>query len=82
MLMYNVNLYLPRPHAYFMAPNLIVERHRRDVRIRKRIKTNTNCHYHGRVRGQEQESRVALSACHGLVSKNKLNALVNLHLFL
>ena len=51
-----------------MTPHLIVERHKRDLRTRKRPQKNTNCHYHGRVRGQEQDSRVALSACRGLVS--------------
>lgn len=50
-----------------MAPHLIVERHRRDLRTRKRIQKHTNCHYHGRVKDQS-ESRVALSACNGLVS--------------
>ncbi|XP_075156811.1 ADAM metallopeptidase with thrombospondin type 1 motif B [Haematobia irritans] len=58
------------PHSYFMTPHLIVERHRRDLRIRKRVQKNTNCHYHGRIKDQP-ESRVALSACNGLVGHIK-----------
>uniref|UniRef100_A0A1B0BK22 Peptidase M12B domain-containing protein n=1 Tax=Glossina palpalis gambiensis TaxID=67801 RepID=A0A1B0BK22_9MUSC len=55
------------PHNYFMTPHLIVERHKRDLRIRKKPQKNTNCHYHGKVRGHHQ-SRVALSTCKGLIS--------------
>ncbi|XP_037889162.1 A disintegrin and metalloproteinase with thrombospondin motifs 7 isoform X2 [Glossina fuscipes] len=58
------------PHNYFMTPHLIVERHKRDLRIRKKPQKNTNCHYHGKVRGHHQ-SRVALSTCKGLVGHIK-----------
>ncbi|XP_065365099.1 A disintegrin and metalloproteinase with thrombospondin motifs 6 isoform X1 [Calliphora vicina] len=59
------------PNSYFMTPHLVVERHKRDVRTRKRPQKNTNCHYHGKVRGQEQDSRVAISTCRGLVGHIK-----------
>ncbi|CAD7087043.1 unnamed protein product [Hermetia illucens] len=55
------------PHNYFMAPGLIVERHKREIRTRKRPSRHVNCHYHGKVRGQEG-SRVALSACNGIAA--------------
>ncbi|XP_061392659.1 A disintegrin and metalloproteinase with thrombospondin motifs 6-like [Musca vetustissima] len=58
------------PHSYFMTPHLIVERHRRDLRTRKRLQKNTNCHYNGRIKDQP-DSRVALSACNGLVGHIK-----------
>ncbi|XP_013106466.2 A disintegrin and metalloproteinase with thrombospondin motifs 6 isoform X1 [Stomoxys calcitrans] len=58
------------PHSYFMTPHLIVERHRRDVRTRKHLDMHTNCHYHGRIKDQP-DSRVALSACNGLVGHIK-----------
>ncbi|XP_055914270.1 A disintegrin and metalloproteinase with thrombospondin motifs 7 [Eupeodes corollae] len=58
------------PHTYFMAPNLIIERHRRDLRFRKKPKKNINCHYHGKIRGHSG-SNVALSACDGLVGHIK-----------
>jgi len=47
---------------------MIVERHKRDLRERhKRPQHNTQCHYQGKIRGHEN-SKVALSACDGLVS--------------
>lgn len=58
------------PHTYFMAPNLVIERHRRDLRFRKKPHKNTNCHYHGKIRGHSG-SKVALSACNGLVGHIK-----------
>ncbi|XP_037934525.1 A disintegrin and metalloproteinase with thrombospondin motifs 12 [Teleopsis dalmanni] len=65
------NLHLElEPHNYFMTPHLIIERHRRDLRTRRRPFRNTNCHFHGKVRGQF-ESRVAISTCHGLVGHIK-----------
>lgn len=56
-----------RSNHEIIAPQLIIERHRRNIRTRKRIAKNTNCHYQGHVRGDHQ-SRVALSACDGIVS--------------
>lgn len=50
----------------FMAPLMVIERHRRDTRTRKKHPRKKNCHYQGRVRG-DHDSRVALSACDGLV---------------
>jgi hypothetical protein len=47
---------------------MVVERHKRDLREkRKRPQNHTQCHYEGKVRGHEN-SKVALSACNGLVS--------------
>lgn len=46
---------------------MVVERHRRDLRTRTRHSRNLNCHYQGHVRG-DYRSKVALSACDGLVS--------------
>lgn len=46
---------------------MVVERHRRDLRTRQRHGKNLNCHYQGHVRG-DHLSKVALSACDGLVS--------------
>uniref|UniRef100_A0A182MTT4 Peptidase M12B propeptide domain-containing protein n=1 Tax=Anopheles culicifacies TaxID=139723 RepID=A0A182MTT4_9DIPT len=54
--------------ATFVAPLMVIERHRRDVRTRVRPPPrHINCHYQGQIRGHDQ-SRVALSACNGLVS--------------
>lgn len=50
-----------------MAPLMVIERHRRDTRTRKKHVRKRNCHYQGRVKG-EHGSHVALSACNGLVS--------------
>ncbi|XP_028896402.1 A disintegrin and metalloproteinase with thrombospondin motifs 7 isoform X3 [Zeugodacus cucurbitae] len=60
------------PHTYFLAPDLIIERHRRDIRTRKAAVLSTDCHFHGKVRGQE-ESNVAISTCEGLVGHIKTN---------
>lgn len=56
------------PSTAFMAPGLVLERHRRDTRTRRRPQRHTHCHYEGHIRGAEDESRVALSACNGIVS--------------
>lgn len=62
---------LNRPSTGFVAPNLVVERHKRDLRERrKRNNQQTQCHYEGKIRGH-QNSKVALSACNGLVSRTK-----------
>ncbi|XP_017135604.1 A disintegrin and metalloproteinase with thrombospondin motifs 7 isoform X1 [Drosophila miranda] len=54
------------PHNYFLAPHLVVERHRRDLRTRSSLSENhLNCHFHGKVRGQPS-SNVAISTCSGL----------------
>ncbi|XP_020715163.1 A disintegrin and metalloproteinase with thrombospondin motifs 6 isoform X2 [Ceratitis capitata] len=58
------------PHSYFMAPSLVIERHRRDIRTRKTTIGNADCHFHGKVRGHE-ESNVAISTCEGLVGHIK-----------
>ncbi|XP_050328121.1 A disintegrin and metalloproteinase with thrombospondin motifs 12 isoform X1 [Bactrocera neohumeralis] len=58
------------PHTYFLAPSLIIERHRRDIRSRKAAVPNTDCHFHGKVRGH-QDSNVAISTCEGLVGHIK-----------
>lgn len=49
---------------------MIIERHRRDTRTRKKHTKKRNCHYQGRVRG-DANSNVAVSACDGLVRKYK-----------
>ncbi|XP_058455762.1 A disintegrin and metalloproteinase with thrombospondin motifs 7 isoform X2 [Malaya genurostris] len=57
----------------FVAPLMVVERHRRDLRIRSRPKKHIHsCHYQGHIRGHEQ-SRVALSACNGLTGFLRTN---------
>nr|XP_029726865.1 A disintegrin and metalloproteinase with thrombospondin motifs 12-like isoform X2 [Aedes albopictus] len=57
----------------FVAPLMVVERHRRDLRTRARPKKHINsCHYQGHIRGHEQ-SRVALSACNGLTGFMRTN---------
>ncbi|XP_017064274.1 A disintegrin and metalloproteinase with thrombospondin motifs 7 isoform X1 [Drosophila eugracilis] len=54
-------------HSYFLAPNLVVERHRRDLRTRSPLTPrNLNCHFHGKVRGHTA-TNVAISTCSGLV---------------
>uniref|UniRef100_A0A6P4F749 A disintegrin and metalloproteinase with thrombospondin motifs 7 isoform X2 n=1 Tax=Drosophila rhopaloa TaxID=1041015 RepID=A0A6P4F749_DRORH len=54
-------------HSYFLAPNLVVERHRRDLRTRSPLTPrHLNCHFHGKVRGQPA-TNVAISTCSGLV---------------
>lgn len=47
---------------------MVVERHRRETRTRKKHQRNQHrCHYQGYIRG-DQNSNVALSACDGIVS--------------
>lgn len=59
---------LNRPSTQFISPLMLVERHKRDVHVRhKRPPQHTQCHYQGHIRGH-QNSKVALSACNGLVS--------------
>ncbi|XP_030569092.1 A disintegrin and metalloproteinase with thrombospondin motifs 7 [Drosophila novamexicana] len=59
------------PHSYFLAPQLIVERHRRDLRTRAPPPAHQlNCHFHGKVRGQPS-ANVAISTCSGLVGHIK-----------
>ncbi|KAH8266756.1 hypothetical protein KR026_005522 [Drosophila bipectinata] len=56
------------PHSYFLAPHLVVERHRRDLRTRSPLPArHLNCHFQGKVRGQEANTNVAISTCSGLV---------------
>lgn len=56
----------PSSHS-IMAPSMVVERHRRDTRSRKKPHQRHKCHYQGRIRGHAN-SKVALSACNGIVS--------------
>lgn len=52
----------------FIGPGMVVERRKRNVHVRARPKnTSSKCHYRGFIRGHPN-SRVALSACDGLVS--------------
>uniref|UniRef100_A0A182FRY0 Pep_M12B_propep domain-containing protein n=1 Tax=Anopheles albimanus TaxID=7167 RepID=A0A182FRY0_ANOAL len=63
-----LHLELEPSTASFVAPLMVVERHRRDVRTRVHPHSkHINCHYQGQIRGHDH-SRVALSACSGLVS--------------
>lgn len=56
------------PVTHILSPGAIVERHRREVHVRsKPTHKATFCHYQGTVNGHPG-SRVALSACNGLVS--------------
>lgn len=57
---------------------MVVERHRRDTRTRRRSSKNSKCHYQGKIRGDHQ-SNVALSACDGLVSS--ISDLFSLNIF-
>lgn len=51
----------------FISPGIIVQRHRRDVHVRYKPKPeSTRCHFHGVVHGKPY-SKVAISACNGLV---------------
>lgn len=60
-------IYPIRPSTRFVAPMMVVERHKRDLRERhKKSQHQTQCHYQGKIRGHE-DSKVALSACNGLV---------------
>lgn len=67
-----LHLELEPSTASFVAPLMVVERHRRDVRTRVRPTEHINCHYQGQVRGHDQ-SRVALSACNGLTGVLRTN---------
>lgn len=60
-------LLVVQPAKGFLAPGLLIERHRRDVHVRlKPKKESIECHYQGHIHG-ELDSRVAISACNGLV---------------
>jgi hypothetical protein len=53
------------PSTNFLAPNLMVQK-----TLKQQIGTNNaphSCHYQGHIKG-EPDSRVTISACHGLVS--------------
>ncbi|XP_058060876.1 A disintegrin and metalloproteinase with thrombospondin motifs 7 [Anopheles bellator] len=67
-----LHLELEPSTASFVAPLMVVERHRRDVRTRVHPKKHINCHYQGQIRGHDQ-SRVALSACNGLAGVLRTN---------
>lgn len=55
------------PEENFLAPAIIIERHKRDSYVRTKPQvTSTKCHYRGIVHGQPN-SAVALSSCNGLV---------------
>ncbi|XP_067642370.1 A disintegrin and metalloproteinase with thrombospondin motifs 12 isoform X2 [Eurosta solidaginis] len=60
------------PHSYFMAPHMVIERHRRDIRTRERAIRSIDCHFHGKVRGH-LDSNVAISTCQGLVGHIRTN---------
>lgn len=63
-------IHLFRPSTRFVAPLMVVERHKRDLRERhKKSHNQTQCHFQGKIRGHEH-SKVALSACDGLVRTN------------
>ena len=56
------------PANDFISPGMIVERRKRNIHVRHSAKNRSSkCHYRGYIRGQPN-SRVALSACDGLVS--------------
>ncbi|KAK9754648.1 Reprolysin family propeptide [Popillia japonica] len=60
------HLLVVQPVKHFLAPGLLIERHKRDVHVRlKPKKESIECHYQGHVHG-ELNSRVAISACNGL----------------
>ncbi|ETN58597.1 adamts-7 [Anopheles darlingi] len=67
-----LHLELEPSTASFVAPLMVVERHRRDVRTRVHPQKHINCHYQGQIRGHDQ-SRVALSACSGLAGVLRTN---------
>lgn len=58
-----------KPSSGFISPAIIIQRHKRDVHIRYKPKS-TNCHFQGAVHGKPN-SKVALSACNGLVRTKK-----------
>lgn len=56
---------------------MVIERHRRDLRTRRRHTKNAKkCHYQGHVKDDDQ-SNVALSACDGIVSTSLSLSLAN-----
>ncbi|KRT86067.1 hypothetical protein AMK59_1874, partial [Oryctes borbonicus] len=60
------HLLVVQPAKYFLAPGLLIERHKRDLHVRlKPKKESIECHYQGHIHG-ELNSRVAISACNGL----------------
>lgn len=62
---------------------MVVERHRRETRTRKKHQRNQHrCHYQGHIR-DDHNSNVALSACDGIVSLStqKSNNNMNIMLF-
>uniref|UniRef100_A0A182NR21 Peptidase M12B domain-containing protein n=1 Tax=Anopheles dirus TaxID=7168 RepID=A0A182NR21_9DIPT len=67
-----LHLELEPSTASFVAPLMVIERHRRDIRTRVRPPRHINCHYQGHIRGHDQ-SRVALSACNGLAGVVRTN---------
>lgn len=61
-----------QPVRNFLAPGILIERRQRDVHTRYKPRDkSTNCHFQGIIHGQP-DSRVALSACNGLVSSWKI----------
>ncbi|CRL05730.1 CLUMA_CG018759, isoform A [Clunio marinus] len=72
--LHNETLHLElEPSTSFVAPMMIVERHKRDLRERhKKSHHKTQCHYHGKIRGH-QHSKVALSTCNGLAGYVRTN---------
>lgn len=64
-----------QPAKHFLAPGFLIERHKRDVHVRlKPKKESIECHYQGHVHG-ELNSRVAISACNGLVRFSSLTVI-------
>lgn len=58
-----------RPSNKFFTSNTIVERRKRDLHTRYKLNgKHKNCHFVGKIKGKEEESKVALSTCNGLVS--------------
>lgn len=55
------------PVVDFISPKIIIEKQKKNIHVRHSVKTFSKCHYRGYIRGQIN-SRVALSACNGLVS--------------
>ncbi|XP_055689829.1 A disintegrin and metalloproteinase with thrombospondin motifs 7 [Lutzomyia longipalpis] len=62
-----LHLELEPSHESFIAPLMVVERHKRDTKVRKKYKhSNTSsCFYQGQIRGHHR-SKVALSSCNGI----------------
>lgn len=55
------------PSTRFLSPNVVIERHKRELRTRNKPKQHSMCHYEGHVKGDET-SKVSLSSCNGIVS--------------